>query len=129
MGYQLLCTTCNGGGGLRKTKIVCTLGPASDDLVTVKALIERGMNVARLNFSHGSYEEHRHRIELVRTASNELGCEVGIMLDTRGPEIRTGSLKEGSVELRAGRHLPSPAVQWKGMSRRYRSVMPGFRIM
>ncbi len=102
MGYQWLYTTYNGGGGLRKTKIVCTLGPASDDLVTVKALIERGMNVARLNFSHGSHEEHRRRIELVRAASAELGCEVGVMLDTRGPEIRTGSLKNGAVELRAG---------------------------
>jgi len=90
---------------LRKTKIICTLGPATDDLHTVKLLIEKGMNVARLNFSHGTHDEHRRRMQLVRQAAAELGRKVGIMLDTKGPEIRTGPLQAGQVELKAGQQF------------------------
>ncbi len=73
---------------MRKTKIVCTLGPATDSYATIKKLIKAGMNVARLNMSHGSHEEHASRIELVKRARAELSVPVAIMADTKGPEIR-----------------------------------------
>ena len=85
---------------IRKTKIVCTLGPAVDDFDSIKRLITSGMNVARLNFSHGSHDEHRRRIQHVREASFELGIPVAIMVDTKGPEIRTGDITDGgTIEL------------------------------
>lgn len=84
----------------RKTKLVCTLGPAVDDYESVKRLIDSGMNVARFNFSHGTHDEHRTRLEKTRRASDELGIPVATMLDTKGPEIRTGDLAgDGSIEL------------------------------
>ncbi len=84
----------------RKTKLVCTLGPAVDDYESIKRLIDSGMNVARFNFSHGNHAEHRSRLEKVRRASAELGVPVATMLDTKGPEIRTGNLVDDeSVEL------------------------------
>ena len=73
---------------LRKTKIVCTLGPATEDDAVLREMILSGMNVARLNFSHGSYESHGRNIRRVRTLSQELHTPIGIMLDTKGPEIR-----------------------------------------
>ena len=79
----------------RKTKIICTLGPASDDRGIVRLLLESGMNVARFNFSHGSQEEHRRRMETLREVSREAGIPVGILLDTKGPEIRTGIVAGG----------------------------------
>ncbi len=87
---------------MRKTKIVCTIGPASQDLDKLKQLIEAGMNIARLNFSHGTHQEHQERIARIRQAANELGKTVSILLDTKGPEIRTGMLESGEVELREG---------------------------
>ncbi|MEF2968383.1 pyruvate kinase [Paenibacillus sp. M1] len=84
---------------MRKTKIVCTIGPSSESLENTKKLIMAGMNVARLNFSHGDYEEHGNRIKTIRQASAELGKTVAILLDTKGPEIRTGKLKEEPIEL------------------------------
>lgn len=84
---------------MRKTKIVCTIGPASEDLETLKQLITAGCNVCRLNFSHGDYEEHGRRIRLIRQAAKETNRTVAILLDTKGPEIRTGDLKEDEVEL------------------------------
>jgi pyruvate kinase len=90
---------------MRKTKIVCTIGPASEDPETLKRLILAGMNVARLNFSHGSHEEHGRRIDAVRQAAAELGRTVAILLDTKGPEIRTGELQGGEAELKAGDRL------------------------
>ncbi len=85
-----------------KTKIVCTIGPASESVDTLKQLIEAGMNVARLNFSHGDHEEHRNRIQNIRKASDEMGRSVAIMLDTKGPEIRTGQFKDGQAYLEEG---------------------------
>ncbi|MDH7497890.1 MAG: pyruvate kinase [Syntrophomonadaceae bacterium] len=90
---------------MRKTKIICTLGPATDDYERIKGLIAAGMNVARLNFSHGTHEEHGRRMALVRAAAAELGADVGIMLDTKGPEIRTGRLASGEVELQSGQRF------------------------
>ncbi|MCS1351613.1 pyruvate kinase [Mechercharimyces sp. CAU 1602] len=77
---------------MRKTKIVCTIGPASESVEELKKLMKAGMNVARLNFSHGTHEEHRERIRNIRQAAAEAGCIVSILLDTKGPEIRTGKL-------------------------------------
>lgn len=76
----------------KRTKVVCTMGPSTEDEDVLRELIKCGMNVARLNFSHGSHEYHRKNIERVRRISNELGMPVAIMLDTKGPEIRTGLL-------------------------------------
>ncbi|OUM86736.1 MAG: pyruvate kinase [Bacillus thermozeamaize] len=87
---------------MRKTKIVCTIGPACEDLDKLKQLIKAGMNIARLNLSHGTHQEHRERIARIRQAAKELGKTVGILLDTKGPEIRTGILESGEVELREG---------------------------
>src|SRR6056297_245471 len=84
---------------MRKTKIVCTLGPAANDKETIKKLAGAGMNVARLNFSHGDHEEHGRRIELIKEVEKELDKPIGIMLDTQGPEIRTGKMKNDNITL------------------------------
>ncbi len=87
---------------LRKTKIICTIGPASEQVDTLKRIINAGMNVARLNFSHGDYDEHGARIISIRKASEETKQTVAILLDTKGPEIRTGKLEAAEVELKQG---------------------------
>src|SRR5690554_1197715 len=87
---------------MHNTKIVATLGPASNNRRIIRELFEAGVDVVRLNFSHGNREEHGKIIELVREVEKESGKTVGIMMDTRGPEIRTGRIKEESVELQAG---------------------------
>lgn len=87
---------------MRRTKIICTLGPASDTDELVRSLIQSGMNCARLNFSHGLHEEHAERINRVRRISNELGREVPVLLDTKGPEIRLKDFKSGFIMLENG---------------------------
>ena len=88
----------------KKTKIVCTMGPAVEDEEVLRQLILHGMNVARFNFSHGSHEYHRKNIERVRKLSRELSIPVAILLDTKGPEVRTGLLKDGEkVQLETGK--------------------------
>ncbi|RXT05206.1 pyruvate kinase [Ammoniphilus sp. CFH 90114] len=99
---------------MRRTKIVCTIGPASEQPETLKKLILAGMNVARLNFSHGSHEEHEVRIDRIREVAKELGKNVAIMLDTKGPEIRTGILAEGQVTLVTGDHFILTTEQIEG---------------
>lgn len=90
----------------RRTKIVCTLGPASSDPDMVRRLVQAGMNVARLNFSHGSHESHRRTYDCIRTTAVELGANVAIMMDLQGPKIRTGPMLDGkSVLLREGHSL------------------------
>ena len=89
-------------GKMRKTRIICTIGPAVDSDEMVEALIENGMNAARLNYSHGSHEEHKVRIDRVRRVSQKLGVHIPIILDTKGPEIRTREFKEGKVILKEG---------------------------
>ena len=79
----------------KKTKIVCTMGPATESDEVLTELIKSGMNVARFNFSHGSHDYHRNMIARVRNISAELGIPVAIMLDTKGPEVRTGVLEGG----------------------------------
>lgn len=87
----------------KRTKIVCTMGPACDDDDILREMIRAGMNVARFNFSHGSHAEQRERMERVKRISRELGVPVGILLDTKGPEIRTGLLEgHAKVTLTAG---------------------------
>lgn len=90
---------------MRRTKIVCTIGPASESLSMLKQLMEAGMNVARLNFSHGDYEEHKRRIETIRQAEKETGKKIGILLDTKGPEIRTHKMKNGKIYLQKNQEL------------------------
>lgn len=87
---------------MRKTKIVCTIGPASESPEMLDKLITAGMNVARLNFSHGNHEEHAIRIAAIRDASERMKKPVGILLDTKGPEIRTHSMKNGEIHLVTG---------------------------
>ena len=88
----------------RKTKIICTLGPSSDQVEVIRQLILQGMNVARFNLSHGDHEEHRRRIEKVKAISSELHTPVGILLDTKGPEIRTGMVA-GTLKLTPGQEI------------------------
>ena len=87
---------------IRKTKIIATIGPACSSPDMLKAMIKTGMNVARLNLSHGSHEGHRQQIELLRTAAKELDTNIAIMIDTRGIEIRTGKMEDGPVQLSPG---------------------------
>ena len=97
---------------IKRTKIVCTMGPACDDDDTLREMIKAGMNVARFNFSHGSYEEHHERMERVKRISKELGMPVGILLDTKGPEIRTGLLEgHAKVELPTGAEVIVTAAE------------------
>jgi pyruvate kinase len=88
--------------GFSKTKIICTIGPASQSVEMLLKLIEAGMDVARLNFSHGTREEHQHVIDNVREASRRSGEHVTILQDLSGPKIRTGMLKEKKVEIETG---------------------------
>ena len=87
---------------MRKTKIVATLGPATNDVATIKRLIEAGMNTARINFSHGTFKTHEGVIKNVKTAREELKAPVALLLDTKGPEIRIRTFKDGDVKLKKG---------------------------
>jgi len=89
----------------RKTKVIATIGPACDSVETLTAMIRGGMNVARLNFSHGTHEQHRERIERIRRIAAAESANVGIMFDTRGIEIRTGRVEGGGVEIPTGGQL------------------------
>jgi pyruvate kinase len=90
---------------MRKTKIVCTIGPASESEEMFRALVKNGLNVARLNFSHGSHEEHKKRIDTIKKVREELGATISIMLDTKGPEIRTRDFENGQIELEKGQEF------------------------
>ncbi len=99
---------------MRKTKIICTIGPASEQIENLLLMIEAGMNITRLNCSHGSYEENQKRIANIREARKKAGVPVAIMLDTKGPEIRTGLLKAGKVKLEAGQRFVLTTRQVEG---------------
>lgn len=90
---------------MRRTKIVCTIGPASSPAETIEKMIRAGMNVARLNFSHGSYETHAQVIATIRNLSEKLGVTVGILQDLSGPKIRIGKIANGPVRLEAGQEF------------------------
>ena len=87
---------------MKKTKIVCTIGPASESEEVLKQLMLNGLNVARLNFSHGTHEEHKKRIDTIKKLREELDLPIAIMLDTKGPEIRIKTFKNGEVTLQTG---------------------------
>lgn len=110
----------------RRTKIVCTLGPACDDEETLYQMIISGMDVARLNFSHGTQEEHGRRIDLVRKAAQRAGKRIGIMLDTRGPEIRLGLFKSGRASLKKGSQFKLTTRDVQGDASIAQVMLPDF---
>ncbi len=98
---------------MRKTKIICTMGPSTDDISVLRRMARAGMNVARFNFSHGSHEEHKQRMDRMKAVREELGLPIAILLDTKGPEIRTGDMKDGKIFLKKGEILrltPRPCL-------------------
>ncbi|WP_404355754.1 pyruvate kinase [Cytobacillus firmus] len=110
---------------MRKTKIVCTIGPASESVEKLTQLIEAGMNVARLNFSHGDFEEHGQRIQNIREASAKTGKTVAILLDTKGPEIRTNNMAGGAIELSAGENIIISMNEVEGTADKFSVTYPG----
>jgi pyruvate kinase len=121
----------------RRTKIVCTIGPASQDEHTLEELIRAGMNVARLNFSHGVYEVHAQVYQRIRKLSQEMGKPVTIMQDLQGPKIRTGEIAGGMVLIQAGQALNLSATPLLGNAEQVsvdyphlaRAVVPGSRVL
>ena len=87
---------------MRKTKIICTIGPASDNEETLKKLMLAGMNAARINFSHGSFEEQEEKIKRIKKVAKELGLCIPLILDTKGPEVRIGKFEDGEIFLKPG---------------------------
>lgn len=122
---------------MRRTKIICTIGPASESPEKIKQLLDAGMNVARLNFSHGSYEEHGNRIKDLKSVAEKSGVNLGILLDTKGPEIRTGLVPDGGVALENNRQFILDNDDQLGSSERvsvtydslWREVYPGTHIL
>ena len=90
---------------MRKTKIVCTIGPASESKEVFTKLCQAGLNVARLNFSHGTHEEHLQRIRMIKSVREELDLPIAIMLDTKGPEYRIGTFERGKISLKEGQQF------------------------
>ncbi|MBR3358560.1 MAG: pyruvate kinase [Solobacterium sp.] len=99
---------------MRKTKIVCTIGPASESEETLRELCLNGMNVARLNFSHGTHEEHQERINRIKKVRQELDLPIAIMLDTKGPEFRIGTFKNNKIMLEDGQLFTFTTEQIEG---------------
>lgn len=121
----------------RRTKIICTLGPATDDPTVLSELMLSGMNAARLNFSHGSYDEHLKRINMVKKLRDEMGLPIALLLDTKGPEIRTGCFKDGKITLKRGQKFTLTPKETEGTEDRvsisygdlYRDIEKGMRIL
>ena len=84
---------------MRKTKIVCTIGPACNNEEILTGMCLAGMNVARLNFSHGTHEDHKKNIDLIKKVREKLGLPIAILLDTKGPEYRIGVFENGKIDL------------------------------
>ena len=123
---------------MKKTKIICTLGPASNNRETLKALMENGMDIARFNFSHGDHEEQKGRVDMVKELREELDMPIAMLLDTKGPEIRTRLLKDGQkVKLEAGKQFVLGIGDFEGDSTKvaityetlYKDVKPGNKIL
>lgn len=98
---------------ITRTKLICTIGPASNDPAIIRKMIENGMNVARLNFSHGTHESHRETIKLVRNIAQEMGVRVGFLQDLCGPKIRLGKLPEEGVRLIVGDYIALASTKEK----------------
>ena len=122
---------------MKRTKIVCTIGPATSEVETLKEMIKAGMNVARINFSHGGYEDQKKYIDAVKQAREELGVPVALLIDTQGPEIRTGKLQESPVNLLEGEKFTlvneeiigdntKTSITYKDL---YKDVKPGTTIL
>lgn len=103
---------------MRKTKIICTLGPSTEDEKVLREMIAAGMNVARLNFSHGSHEEHLKRINIIKKLRKELNVPLAILLDTKGPEIRIGTFENHRIELFRGQHFTLTTSETAGNNTR-----------
>ncbi len=122
---------------MRKTKIVCTLGPATDDENVMRQLMLEGMSVARMNFSHGSHEEQKTRLDMVKKLRKELGLPVAALLDTKGPEIRIGDIDGGKVELKKDQTFCLTTEEVLGSAEKvsitykqlYKDVKPGDSIL
>ncbi len=122
---------------MRKTKIVCTLGPSTDDEKVLRQLMLEGMSVARMNFSHGSHEEQKRRLDMVKKLRKELGLPVAALLDTKGPEIRIGDVEGGKVELKTGQTFCLTTEEMVGDATKvsitykelYKDVCPGNSIL
>ncbi|MGI6143674.1 MAG: pyruvate kinase [bacterium] len=111
---------------MRRTKILCTIGPASESPEITRKMLLAGMNVARLNFSHGSHEEQRRRIRTLRSVAAQLDYPLGILLDTRGPEIRIGTFKTGSIVLKEGEIFTLTTEEVEGDATRVTVQYAGF---
>ncbi len=111
---------------MRRTKVVCTIGPASDDMDVLRRMVAAGLNVARLNFSHGSHAEHNERIARIRRVADESGLHIPIMLDTKGPELRIGRFASGSVRLEQGQRFVLTTRPVAGSAREVHVNSPGF---
>jgi pyruvate kinase len=122
---------------MRRTKIICTIGPASQSAETIREMIRAGMNVARLNFSHGTYAEHRTRINTLRSVAAQLGHPLGILLDTKGPEIRIGSFSGGAIQLQEDNIFTLTTSPVEGDGRRvyvnypelHKEIKPGATVL
>lgn len=122
---------------MKKTKIICTIGPATDSRDLIRAMAQSGMNAARLNFSHGTHAEHKVRIDLVKSVREELRQPIAILLDTKGPEVRLGTFRGGGAELVAGQEFLLTTATVEGDASRAsisykelaRAVRPGSRIL
>ena len=112
-------------GGFKRTKIVCTLGPATDDDAILRGMIDGGMDVARLNLSHGKLDEHLARIQRVRRIAGDAGRHVAVMFDTRGPDIRIGDLDAASVKLEKGKEFVLTGHPLVGNAQRASVSYPG----
>ncbi|MCH1627830.1 pyruvate kinase [Ferdinandcohnia quinoae] len=110
---------------MRKTKIVCTIGPASESVEKLTQLMNAGMNVTRLNFSHGDFDEHGARIKNIREAAKATGKTVAILLDTKGPEIRTHTMENGAIELIEGSEVIVSMNEVLGTVEKFSITYPG----
>ena len=111
---------------MRKTKIICTIGPASESKEVLTAMCKAGMNVARLNFSHGTHEEQLKKINTIKQVRSELKIPLAIMLDTKGPEFRIGTFKEHKITVEAGQTFTFTTDDIEGDSTRVSVSYKGF---
>ena len=122
---------------MRRTKIVCTLGPSTDKEEVLRNLMKNGMNVARMNFSHGTHEEQKARLDMIKKLREELNLPVAALLDTKGPEIRIGDVEGGKLELKSGQEFTLTTEEMLGTEKKvtitykelYKDVEPGDSIL